>query len=151
MPSDDKEGYPSFVGLSVSWVTFVPSQSMIQTSKSPSISELKAIRTLLASNTVKNEADKPSEDEPDEKVNLSVKSKGGTTWDDYIMSILKRLGGRAKSKDISEVILKANPKFNRSKTKVAVRQHLSRMNKENIIMAEKSDIQSEGYTYYLKE
>ena len=68
-----------------------------------------------------------------------------------VVSILKKLGGRAKSKDISEVILKANPKFDRSKTKVAVRQHLSRMNKENIILAEKSDIQSEGYTYYLKE
>ena len=52
---------------------------------------------------------------------------------------------------LSEILIQANPKYSKKVIMSQVRHHLSMLLKEGKISAEKSDIKTEGYVYYLKE
>lgn len=75
--------------------------------------------------------------------------RGSQTWEDYIISILRILGGRAKSMDVVQYAWEANPQLSQKKVREAVRGKMSKMAIAGRIGAIKSDVKSEGYTYVI--
>lgn len=109
--------------------------------------ELNAIRIILGTNV----SDVPSSSEPQEPTTSSGTPKRKMSWENYIEVILKEIGGKGKSQDVAKAVVKANPELNSATILHAVRHHLSKLYKKDKIGANKSDIKSEGYEYFIKQ
>lgn len=113
--------------------------------------ELSAIRTILGVSNTDIPIGKSSHGEQRDKVAPTGTPKGKMSWAKYVELILKEIGGKGKSKDVADAVCKANPKIDEARVLHAVRHHLSKLLKGNIISANKSGIQSEGYEYIIKQ
>ena len=109
--------------------------------------ELNAIRIILGTNV----SDIPFNKEPQEKTYSSGTPKGKMSWEQYVELMLKEIGGKGKSQDVAKAVVEANPKLNSATILHAVRHHLSKLLKKGKIGADKSDVQSEGYEYFIKQ
>ena len=114
------------------------------------LDELESIRKILRSNTIEGSTGKSNQDGQLEKVTASGSAKGKKSWEEYIVDVLKEVGGKVKSKDIADAVIKANPNIPESRIMHAVRHHLSLLSKNGKINANKSKIKSEGYEYFIK-
>ncbi len=111
--------------------------------------ELEAIQRILQSNTTKDSYDAEQES-PMKRTKFPVQEKGKSSWEDYIVDVLGKIGGKGKSLDVTEAIIKANPIIPKDRVSHAVRHHLSKLLKNGKIGANKSKIKSEGYEYLVK-
>lgn len=119
------------------------------------VSELNYIDNLLGlyTETSKRSSDLFSSDNNHLQNSVSNKyiNKGDLTWEDYAIKVLKELGGSAKSRDIANYVIKANPSMNEERAENAVRHHMSKLFKAEIIDAESSNNRKLGFTYKIKE
>jgi len=115
------------------------------------IDEFEGILKILWSYILEVSTDKSGQGGQLKKVPTSSNAKGKRSWEDYIIDVLRKIGGRAKSKDVAAAIINANPSMNESTIIATVRHHLSLLHKSNKIGAEKSGIRSEGFVFYIKE
>lgn len=107
------------------------------------------ILKILWSNTTEVLIDKSLQDEQNGRV-VSGTPKGKMGWYKYVEYMLKEIGGKGKSKNVADAIIKANPNIDESRILHAVRHYLSKLFKDNIIDASKTNIKSEGYEYFIK-
>ncbi len=112
------------------------------------LEELKAIRIILGTSS---SDDVPTTNVQADKVTPSGTPKGKMSWENYVELILKEIGGKGKSQEIAKAIYKANPKIPEARALHAVRHHLSKLLKFGKIGANKSENQSEGYTFFIKQ
>lgn len=111
------------------------------------LEELKAIRTLLGADS----SDVSNSDGQTDKVVPSGTPKGKMSWEIYIELMLREIGGKGKSQEVAKAVCKANPKIDEARVLHAVRHHLSKLLKFGRIGATKSEIQSEGYVFFIKQ
>jgi hypothetical protein len=111
------------------------------------LEELNAIRVILgtSSSDVSNDNGQP------DKVIISGTPKGKMSWENYVELMLKEIGGKGKSQDVAKAVCKANPKIDEARVLHAVRHHLSKLLKFERIGATKNEVQSEGYTFFIKQ
>ena len=112
--------------------------------------ELDAIRKILQSNTVEDSVSEKKSEGGMMRTKFPIVGKGNRSWEDYIVDVLKKIGGKGKSIEVTEVIAKANPDIPSDRVSHAVRHHLSKLLKYGKIDAKKSNIKSEGYEYFIK-
>lgn len=77
--------------------------------------------------------------------------KAGETWEEYIVTVLKALGGRGKSMDVITYAMGANPRMPEKKVREAVRGKMSKMAKAGRIGAIRTNVKTEGYEYVVLE
>jgi hypothetical protein len=125
-------------------------QELRKRDKEPIIDELEAILKILLSNIIQASTDKSNQDEQLVEVTTSGNAKGKRSWENYIVDVLTEIGGKTKSADVTEAIVKANPDIQPDRVSHAVRHHLSKLFKNGKIGANKSKIRSEGYEFFIK-
>jgi len=114
------------------------------------IEELEAIQRILQSNIIKDSIGEEGGEGGMIRTKFPVTDKGKKSWEDYIIDVLKKIGGKGKSIEVTEAIVKANPDIPEDRISHAVRHHLSKLLKYRKIDAKKSNIKSEGYEYFIK-
>jgi len=130
----------------------MPRQELIQELKireKELMDELEAIQRILKSNIIGSSISTNQDVQPS-NVEVSGNIKGKRSWEDYIVDVLKEIGGKAKSVDVTEAIIKANADMSEDTISHAVRHHLSKLLKNEKIGANKTKIKSEGYEYFIK-
>lgn len=114
--------------------------------------ELNAIRFIMGHSNTNSIKDNPTAStEKVEKSGTSVTPKGEQNWGTYVLKVLNEIGGRGKTRNVSDAIIKANPELDKITILRAVRHHLSQMYRDKVIEATKGAIQSEGYEYNVKQ
>jgi hypothetical protein len=114
------------------------------------IDEFEGILKILWSYILEVSTDKPNQGEQLKRITTSGNAKGKKPWELYIMDVLKEIGGKAKSKDVSALIITRNPNLIKSKVMQTVRHQLSLLSKSGEIGVIRNEIQSEGHEYYIK-
>jgi hypothetical protein len=114
------------------------------------IDELEAILKILGSNNINVSIGNSLQSEQRGKVATLGTPKGEMDWYEYVEYMLKEIGSKGKSKDVADAIIKANLNIDKSTILHAVRHNLSLLLKNNKISANKSEIKSEGYEYFIK-
>jgi hypothetical protein len=114
------------------------------------IDELEGIWKILWSNIMDISNAKSPQGEQFKKVPTLGTPKGNMDWSRYIENMLREIGGKGKSLDVTEAIFKANPDMLEDRISHAVRHHLSKLLKNGKIGANKSKIRSEGYEFFIK-
>ena len=105
------------------------------------IAELSAIDEILGNSTI-NTPDNPIVEE-----NTIGTPKGSMSWSDYVHFMLKEIGGKGKTRDVTNAIVKANSGISYARVKDACSDKLSRLLKEGKIKADKPQYKKEGYLY----
>jgi hypothetical protein len=122
----------------------------VRKSDNEHLDEFEGILKILWSYIMDTSTDKLNRGKQPEKVSNIGSAKGKRSWEDYIIDVLKEIGGRAKSKDIGEAIIKANPNIPRKRIMQTIRHKLSLLSKNGKIGANKREIKSEGYEFFIK-
>jgi len=78
-----------------------------------------------------------------------IKAKGKMNWDRYTILLLREIGGRGKTSDVTEAAIKANPDIDKKTIKSAIRSKLSNRYRDGFLTAEKGNYKKDGYTYIL--
>ena len=76
-----------------------------------------------------------------------IPPKGNYNWDEYILMVLKALGGKGKSREVAKAIVEANNDITPGRAKDASSDKLSRLLAAGRISAIKPRHKKEGYTY----
>ena len=114
------------------------------------IEELEAIQRILQSNTIEDPIGEERGGGGMVRTKFPITGKGKKLWEDYVVDVLKKIGGRGKSVDVTKAIIKANPHIPADRISHAVRHNLSILLKNGVIDAKRSKIKSEGYEYFVK-
>ena len=120
------------------------------------LEKLDAVRLLMGQPKKAISADEPNVTNKREvqhhalKPDLTIPGKGDLSWKHYILSALNQFKV-AKSNDIANAMINANPDIERDTVIDAVKSHLSKMGMSGEIYAIKSANRKEGYTYKPKE
>lgn len=110
------------------------------------IKELDAIRTLIGVYT--------SDDTDGEDVKISdsmIAPKGKMNWGNYAVYVLRKIGGKAKTAEVADAAIKANPGIDKETIKSAIRAKLSIKYREGTIDAVKTKNKKDGYVYEIKD
>lgn len=79
---------------------------------------------------------------------LKVPKKGNSeTWKNYIFKILEMLGSKRKTKEIVDVILKANPDITLNRAKQVTADKLLELVNDKTVKVTKGGSKKEGYIY----
>lgn len=105
--------------------------------------ELSAIDKIIDSSKQKQVVSVPL---PEKKENKGT-PKGDYTWVDYVLLMLKEIGGKGKSSDVAKAIFEANDDITLQRAKDASSDKLSRLLSANRVKAIKSTYKKDGYTY----
>jgi len=86
----------------------------------------------------------------------SIKGEGipkgkDMSWESYVQTILKELGGKGKTKDVGEYAIKANPRINADLVLTAVRGKLSKLKLNSTIGAHETSSKKDGYEFFILE
>lgn len=72
------------------------------------------------------------------------------TWDVYIQTILKEIGGKGKTNDVYNYAVSANPSTSVKTIHHAIRGKISKLYRKGLIGAHKGDNKKDGYEYFIK-
>lgn len=113
------------------------------------IEELDAIDKILrrnASDQSSNGELKTAESSPIQ-TEIPMPPKGDRSWEEYVLIILKNLGGKAKSREVAKAIVESNNDITPGRAKDASSDKLSRLLAAGRVSAIKPKLKKEGYTY----
>ncbi len=116
------------------------------------LEQLEAVRKLLksyATREIENELE--TNTKKVKMVRTKFDGKGDRSWSDYVLLMLKRYGGRAKTRDLVNFIMKSNPEQSEKTVLATVRTYLSKLYKKGIIDAKKGLLPTDGYEFFIKE
>jgi len=114
------------------------------------IKELNAIKTLIGVYTNNQENIIENTEKITALGNMEeIKSKGKMSWEHYAVYLLRKIGGKAKASEVTDLAIKVNPDIDKNTIKSAIRSKLSIKYREGFITAEKGDYKRDGYIYIL--
>ncbi len=124
--------------------------SEIKTQLPELVEELNAIDKIIGSNIVNLYANNSGKSNV--TATLTTKKtvgtpKGDMTWIEYVLFMLKEIGGKGKSSDVARAIVNANSSISFDRAIDACRDKLSKLLKEGKINADTSVNKKEGYLY----
>lgn len=115
------------------------------------IQELDAIDKILSRNSNLNSFSRTSKLNEKPMFASNIPPKGDYSWDEYILIVLRALGGKAKTREVAKAIVESNNDITYGRAKDASSDKLSRHLAAGRINAVKPKLKKEGYTYEIYE
>ncbi len=114
------------------------------------VAELDAVRAQMEEFMPQATSSTPTKKDKKHPLKGEGIAKEEASWEAYVVEVLKELGGQAKTREVVEYVVKANPKLDEETVLDAVRGKLSKLYRAEVIGAQKSAVKSEGYVFHVK-